>query len=172
MTNESIIMNAAVSDGMPERLSAFIVAQSKHETGNYSHRFFKTGKNAFGYAYVKGSKWQLPKGGSLADNGIPIAQYTSVENSVHELTSWIKRRQREGKFPKDLTTITTPLQYATLLKKSGYYGDTLQNYVKGLTNALTSIPSVVYKVARVTPIFSIVLIVSVLFIVYQLTIKK
>lgn len=121
-----------VNPGLPETLSKLLVAQSQHETGNWKHRFFTVGNNGFGYAYVKGAKYQLPKGGDNADNGIPIAEYPSVENSVYEVIDWIYRRRKEGKFPKDLSTIRTPEQYAELLKNAGYYGDTLTNYLRGL----------------------------------------
>ncbi len=90
MTTEQKIYNAAARDGMPSVLASLLVDQSKHETGNYTHRFFTVGNNAFGYSYSAGSKWQLDKGGPNADNGVAIAQYASVEDSVHEITDWIK----------------------------------------------------------------------------------
>lgn len=148
MSIEQTIYNIAVKDGMPagpDRLAEFIVAQSKHETGNYTHRFFTVGNNAFGYSYNKDSRWQLDKGGPLADNGVAIAQYRSVEDSVHEFTDWIKRRQKEGKFPADLKTITTPDQYAGLLKSSGYYHDTVAKYSAALSRWYIQVKSMALK---------------------------
>jgi hypothetical protein len=139
MTNDELIYNTAIGDGMPETLALFMVAQARHETGNYTHRFFTIGKNAFGYSYVRGAKWQLDKGGPNADNGIPIAQYSDVRNSVHEITDWVKRRQREGLFPTNLGTIDTPDKYAELLKKAGYYGAPLDEYLNGIIAALRKI---------------------------------
>lgn len=139
MATENIIYNTAINDGMPETLAKLIVAQSKHETGNYSSKFFKLYNNAFGYSYSKGSKWQLPTGGTNADNNQPIARYKSVADSTHELTDWIKRRVANGKFPKDLKSITTASQYASLLKNAGYYGDTITNYLSGLIRFLKDI---------------------------------
>lgn len=140
MSTENLIYNTARADGMPEVLSALLVAQAKHETGNFTHRFFTKGKNAFGYSYVSGAKWQLPDPGGIADNGAGIAQYASIQNSVHEITDWIKRRQKEGRFPADLREITTPDQYAALLKKLNYYGapeslyrDALRRWYESLT---------------------------------------
>lgn len=133
MSTEQTIYTTAVADGMPASLAQIIVDQSKGESGNYTSRFFTVGKNAFGYSYNKSSKWQLPTGGPNADNGIPIAQYASVQNSVHELTDWIKRRQSEGKFPKDLNTITSIPQYTALLKAAGYYGASESAYTALLT---------------------------------------
>lgn len=138
MTTEQLIYNTAARDGVPPALASLLVYQSKHETGNYTHRFFTVGNNAFGYSYNKDSKWQLDKGGPLADNGVAIAQYRSIEYSVHEMTDWIKRRQKEGKFPADLSTITDPDQYAHLLKTSGYYGDTENKYAAALSRYFNS----------------------------------
>lgn len=138
MTTEQTIYNTAARDGMPPKLASLIVYQSKHETGGYKHRFFTVGNNAFGYSYNSGSKWQLDKGGPLADNGVSIAQYVRVEDSVHEMTDWIKRRQVQGKFPRDLSTITDENQYAGLLKSAGYYQDSVQNYASGIARYLNS----------------------------------
>lgn len=132
MTTEQLIYNTAAKDGMPSTLASLLVDQSQWETGNYQHRFFTVGNNAFGYSYNPDSKWQLDKGGPNADNGVPIAQYASVENSVHEITDWIKRRQKDGKFPADLTMITAPDQYAQLLKSAGYYQAEESIYSNGL----------------------------------------
>lgn len=139
MTSDDIIYQTARNDGMPEALAILITAQARHETGNYTSRFYTVGKNAFGYSYVKGAKWQLPTPGPTADNGAPIAQYSSVQNSVHELTDWIKRRQKEGRFPIDLSTIETPEQYGQLLKNADYFGAPLNQYVNGIIAALRSI---------------------------------
>jgi flagellum-specific peptidoglycan hydrolase FlgJ len=131
MKPESIIYETAMQAGIPDPLARLMVAQAKHETGNFASNFFKKYNNAFGYSYVSGAKWQLPTPGTTADNGKPIAAYASLQNSVMEVVDWIKRRVNEGKFPS-LSTITTPEQYAQLLKAAGYYGDTVDNYLRGL----------------------------------------
>lgn len=131
-TTEQKIFDTARAGGMPVTLSLLLIAQAKHETGNFTSNFFRQYNNAFGYSYVAGGRWQLPGGGSVADNGQPIAAYASVENSTNEIVDWIKRRQSQGKFPADLNTITSPDQYASLLKNAGYFGDTLANYAAGL----------------------------------------
>mgnify|MGYP001619310353 CR=1 FL=1 len=128
-----------VNPGLPAALSYLLVAQAKHETGNFTSNFYKKYNNAFGYSYVSGGKYQTGPG-SIADNGQPIASYPNVKSSVYEIIDWIYRRRAEGKFPQDLTTITTPEQYATLLKQSGYYGDTLNNYLNGLKKFFLSNP--------------------------------
>lgn len=129
------IYDTAIEDGMPDTLAQLIVAQAKHETGGFTSKFFKVYLNCFGYSKT-GSKWQLHIQTPNADNAAPIAAYSSIENSVHELTDWIKRRQKEKKFPSDLATITVPDIYVGLLKQCGYFGDTLANYLAGVKHYL------------------------------------
>ena len=133
---EQSIYNAAragtTNPGLPDLLAELLVAQAKHESGNFDSRAFIQGFNAFGYSYVPGAVWQTGEPGLIADNGQPVAKYKSVADSTREIVDWIYRRVKEGKFPRDLSTITTPEQYAKLLKDAGYYGDTVSNYAGGL----------------------------------------
>jgi flagellum-specific peptidoglycan hydrolase FlgJ len=134
------IKGTAINPGLPPVLSSLLVAQSAHETGNFTSNLFKNFNNAFGYSYVPGGVYQ--KGaGTIADNGQPIAVYESIEDSTKEVIDWIYRRVKEGKFPADLFTITTPEQYAQLLKASGFYADSLQNYTAGLKRFFTAVQS-------------------------------
>ena len=118
-----------VNPGLPETLARLVVAQSKHESGNYTSNLFKSYNNAFGYSY-SGSVYQVAAG-SKADNGLPIAAYNNVEDSTKEIVDYIYRRRREGKFPS-LDQITTPEHYASLLKSVAYYGDAQSNYTAAL----------------------------------------
>lgn len=117
--------------GVPPILADLLVAQSKHETGDYTSRAFTLDNNAFGYTYVSGGRWQIGPG-IIADNGEPVAKYASIEDSTAEIVDWIYRRINEGTFPANLGDITTPERYAQLLKDAGYYGDTVSNYLRGL----------------------------------------
>lgn len=130
MTYESRIYNTALADGMPQFLATCIVLQCAHETAGFTSNVFKTCNNLNGYKWVGQSTALGPC--LKSPEGDFYAKYATIEDSVHELTKWIKRRQNEGKFPANLNSITTVDQYAQLLKNSGWYGDTLANYVKGL----------------------------------------
>lgn len=141
---DQLIFDTAKANGMPDTLSRLIVAQAKHESGNYKSPVFKSDNNFFGYKY-RGQKIAKP-GRTVPENewqkkNVPefYARYEKPEDSILELVNWIKRRQKEKVFPKDLSTIQTPYQYATLLKKTGYYGDTVSNYTKGLTRYLKTV---------------------------------
>jgi len=119
--NSRRIFDVAVMDGMPETLTRLMVGQSKFETGDYTNKHCKLHNAFFSYMLDPRSRWQVPGGGTIADNGKPVAKYATIDDSVHELTSWIKRRQKEGRFPKNLNEIDTPEKYAALLQKCGFY---------------------------------------------------
>lgn len=138
MTNEeigSLIYATAFGDGMPAYLSSLIESQARHETDDFSSNAFHLNNNCFGYKYVKGGRWQVGAGITSSEND-PYAKYENIANSVHELTSWIRRRQQAKKFPKDLTDIDSPFEYASLLKECDYYGDTVAHYTQGITHFL------------------------------------
>jgi len=139
MTIDERIYNQAAASGMPPILCTLIVAQARHETGNYTSNAFTQCNNCFGYKYVGQA---LSTGPCVTSSeGDKYAKYASVEDSVKELAAWIKRRQQGGIFPENLSTITTPDQYAQLLKNAGYYGASVSEYVNGLIYWLQKIGS-------------------------------
>lgn len=166
MTPNETIYNTSISDGMPPALATLITAQANHETNGFTSNVFKTCNNAFGYKYVGQS---LATGACVnAPEGDQFAKYLSLENSTHEITAWIKRRQQEGVFPADLNTITTPDQYAALLKDAGYYGDTEANYTNGLIYWLQQIGNVITRPTGA----AILLVIIAIGLIYFRTRKK
>jgi len=129
-----LIKATAIADGMPVSLATLIAAQAVHETGNFKSAVFLQDRNCFGYKYVKGALWQ-DGAGRTSTEGDPYARYSSIQNSVHEITAWIRRRVKEGKFPA-LDTITSPVTYVQALKKCGYFGDSPATYLAGVDSAL------------------------------------
>lgn len=130
----NIIKSKATEEGMPVTLATFIAAQAAHETGGFTSDVFTKCNNCFGYKYVEGAGLQNGPC-NISPEGNAYAHYADIEHSVVEICDWIKRRLKEGRFPA-LVDIKTPLQYATLLKNCGYYGDTLANYTAGIANGL------------------------------------
>jgi len=124
------IYNEARAAGMPVTLANLIVAQARHETADFTSNVFKSCNNAFGYKYAGQSLPVRPCVNSPEGNS--YASYPAVADSVQELTAWIKRRQSEGKFPANLSEITTAEKYAELLKAAGFYGDPVSVYTSGL----------------------------------------
>lgn len=130
MSFEQRIYSKALALGMPQFIGTCIVLQSAHETAGFTSNVFKSCNNLNGYKWV-GQKTALGPCLKSPENDF-YAKYATIEDSVNEIVQWIKRRQKEGKFPADLNNITSLDQYAQLLKNSGWYGDTVANYTKGL----------------------------------------
>lgn len=134
------IYTEAINAGMPDTLAQILVGQSGNETGGWTSDFFVNNNNCFGYSCSSVSIWQNGCSKAVADNGVTVGNYDSIEDSVNEIVDWIARRQKDGSFPADLSTITTPDQYATLLKNAGnppgsmsYYGAPESQYTSNIT---------------------------------------
>jgi len=121
------IYNVLRGSGIPDPLSSLVVAQAKHETNNFQSNVFKTCNNAFGYKAVYNalSCTQSPEG-----NNYEFYPGGVVE-SANEIVRYLFRRVNDGSFPP-LSQITTPEQYAALLKSAGYYGAPVSEYSAGL----------------------------------------
>jgi len=109
-------------------IAVAMVAQAKHETGNFRSNAFRKHNNAFGYMYYPASKYQQKKPGLIADNKLPVAHYATIEDSAKEVADWILRRK------SSFEGVTTLRQFAETLKAKGYYGDTVTNYLRGLVH--------------------------------------
>lgn len=128
----------AYNPGLPDRLALYLVAQACHETGNFTSPIFEDDNNAFGYSYVPGARYQEGPG-RMADNKQYAAHYSNVRDSVRELVDWIYRRRDEGKFPADLRAVTSLAQYVSLLKRSSYFQDREENYLRGSQSCYESL---------------------------------
>lgn len=124
------IKGTSHNPGLTPALANLVVSQSKHETNGYTSNAFLVDHNAIGYKRYAGSEYQVGSG-ITSSEGDPYGHYATYQDSIKELVDWLYRRQREGVFPA-LGTITTIDQYAALLKKAGYYGDSQANYTAAL----------------------------------------
>lgn len=127
------IQTVAKTFGFPDLLCKLIAAQSCVETANFTSHAFLDDKNGFGYKHVDGAQYQLSTKGIHSTESDCYASYSNFDNSIKEVCSWILRRQKEGKFPKNLTDVNTPATYAHLLKQCGYYGALESDYAAGIS---------------------------------------
>lgn len=130
------IFDRVTAGGYSPAFANLVVAQARHETGDFTSNVSKNCLNLFGYKYVGQSGAVACSGSPEGDN---YAKYSAVAGSVDELINWIRRRQKEGTFPPgDLSQVNTPEKYAQALKAAGYYGDSVSNYTSGLKRFLTN----------------------------------
>lgn len=139
---DSTILSTAISEGVPKEKAPLIVAQARHETGNYTSRLFRTSNNLFGMKvprrrpapHIAGPS---PVNAPKSEGETPYAQYRSVQDSVKDLIMWHKYNRI------DWSRINSPEQYAQFLKSKGFYGDTIVNYLKGLRSGLKRIAATI-----------------------------
>jgi hypothetical protein len=124
------IYTEVINNGYSTDLANLLVSQANYETGGYSNNAFILGNNAYGYKYVKGSKFQLSDEGNISSEGNAYAKYATIEDSVDEVLAWLERRQKEGKFV--IADLHTADDYAAALKSGDYYGQTSTEYATGL----------------------------------------
>lgn len=129
------VIDISMRNNIPLQLSKLMACQSAVETYNFTSNAFKKNNNGFGYKYYKGSEYQLGKGIKSTEND-PYAAYASFDDSIKEVVAWIKRRQRDLKFPADLTKIQDGEGYAHLLKDCAYFGGKESDYAAGINNYL------------------------------------
>lgn len=130
MNSQQQIFNEVKRYNFPTALANLIAAQAAHETGNFTSAIFLDCNNAFGYKSVTSA--------TNCNLHPTYKAYSTVEQSADEIVNWIQRRQSEGNFPSDLSTIQTPEDYAYYLKYNGYFEDTAANYAAGITNYLSN----------------------------------
>lgn len=127
----------AIADGLPSRIANYLVYQSAFETAGWTSNVFRSCNNGFGYKWVGQS---VATGGCLVSpEGDQYALYRTLEDSVHEMVLWIRRRQASGVFPADLNTISTLDLYASYLKSADFFGAPVGQYAMGLLRWYTEI---------------------------------
>lgn len=146
------IYNAAIKQGANKYLAKLVVAQARHETGNYGNKQTKENNNIFGFKYSRNS--QFAKEGNISPEGNAYAKYDSIENAINDyfVRYWgLNANDKSGRtrlqhFNSEIQSVDTT-KFATMLKSYGYYhtpsNQTVEQsigiYVKGLNSALTKI---------------------------------
>lgn len=136
--NQCLAGTSSDNPGLPEVLAEFVVGQSYNETGGWTSHFYVEGNACFGYECDSSSDYQKGCSTSTSDNNATVGYYASVEDSTKELIDWIYRRIDDGKFPSDLTTITSADMYAGLLSKAGYFTSGAAAYAARIMQFLTN----------------------------------
>lgn len=110
-------------------LLPYIIAQAKHETGNYKSRLYLDSNNLFGMKMPERRPTIATKG-FLSPEGNNYAQYKSDFESLQDLLLWMD-------FVKFPVRVQSPDEYAKSLKAKSYFGDTVENYTNGLKRFLS-----------------------------------
>lgn len=132
------IYNAALSKGFPTTSAKFLVAQARHETGNYTSNVFKMNNNLFG---MKFANQPLATKGSPApaSEGDFYAKYNSPADSIKDQIDRYFVKTMGGVTFEQIKASKTPTEYATNLKKRRYFTAPLEEYIMGIERALMRI---------------------------------
>jgi flagellum-specific peptidoglycan hydrolase FlgJ len=101
-------------------LTRYIIAQSKHETANFTSDVFKRANNAFGMKnpHIRNSVGFVVEGDSYR-------HYSSFAESVKDLLLWMEFTN----FPQRVDGV---FDYVSALNQRGYFEDSLENYLEGV----------------------------------------
>jgi len=122
------IYDEAIKAGFTQACARLVVAQARHETGNYTSPVFRKYNNCFGMrpAVIRDTT-RLEQ---VSPSNYAI--YASVESSVKDLGLWFKARNVGKAF-------TTVYSYASALKNKGYFEAELNEYINGMERAFKNI---------------------------------
>lgn len=116
---EDVILTTLRQHGISEELSLIILAQAKHETGNFASDIFWENNNAFGLKQPR--KRPTTCIGTNRGHGV----YKSLRDNVTDYVLWM---QMAG-IPYYEDNVW---RYVSLLKKKRYFEDDLYRYYRGV----------------------------------------
>jgi flagellum-specific peptidoglycan hydrolase FlgJ len=146
MNYDQLIYDAAIKGGFTPTSAKLVVAQARHETGNYTSNVLKKNNNLFGMKFIG---QPLATRGTLAPpserkcggkcNTDYYSKYADVGDSAKDLIQRNLQFTRKGVTFEQLKNAKDSTEYATLLKQRGYYDATIPIYDRGLKSALTKL---------------------------------
>jgi flagellum-specific peptidoglycan hydrolase FlgJ len=130
-TKDEEIFRTVIENGYDSMMAKLLVAQSRHETGNYKSRLARLANNMFGMQKPRRSHTRAI-GTAWAEGRPNYAKYGSIEDSTLDVLDLLKRRNCPFNFK-------TTYEYAKWLKSKGYYEDSLENYSRALKRQLRQV---------------------------------
>lgn len=148
---DQLIYNTAIQNGFNPTAAKLVVAQARFESADYTSNVFKKNLNTSGMKYIGqplASRGTLApinersstcqKGGVCRDSD-HYAKFNSVQDSASDKISRLYNITMRGVTPEQLKNAKSPEEFANLLKKRGYYGDSETIYANGLRAKLLKI---------------------------------
>jgi|LakMenE18May11ns_1017448.scaffolds.fasta_scaffold9909733_2 hypothetical protein len=148
---DQIIYETALNEGFNPEAAKLIVAQARFESADYTSNVFKKNLNTSGMKFIgqklatRGSIAPLSersnrcKSDNVCVNSDYYASFKSVADSAKDKIQRNYNITMRGVTPQQLKSVKNADEFATLLKKRGYYGDSEANYSRGLKSKLLRI---------------------------------
>lgn len=124
---EAEIRDVLESEGLEPFVVDLLVAQSKHESGNYRNSLTKY-NNVFARHYSKRDTFAT-SAGAKAEGHSRFAKYPSLRNATLSQISYLKRKHYSFKWK-------SAYQFALELKSKNYYEAPIESYTKALNKYL------------------------------------
>lgn len=124
---EAEIREVLESEGLEPFVVDLLVAQSKHESGNYKNSLTKY-NNVFARHYHKNDTFAT-SAGAKAEGHSRFAKYPNLRNATLSQISYLKRKQYSFKWK-------SAYQFALELKSKRYYEAPIEVYTKALNRYL------------------------------------
>ena len=122
---EKEIRGALRSEGVDPYTAELLIAQSKHESGNYKNGLTKY-NNVFARHYHKIDSFAVSNG-AKAEGHSNFAIYPTIKYATLSQLSYLRRKKYSFKWK-------SPHQYAVELKSKGYYEATIAEYTAALNS--------------------------------------
>lgn len=121
--HEEEIRAVLESEEIDPYVADLLIAQSKHESGNYKNNLTKY-HNVFARHYHKTDSFAV-SAGARAEGHSNFAIYPSLKNATLSQLSYLKRKKYSFKWK-------SPREFATELKSKGYYEAPVDEYSSAL----------------------------------------
>ena len=120
--NQPYWESAQVSAGISGARAELLYAQWAHETGNFTSELCTEYNNLAGVTQTQ-------------ENDIPQPDGSFYYMKFADLSAWARYFGKFIRYFDGAVEAQTIEEYARALKDGGYYGDTYENYVEGMTTA-------------------------------------
>lgn len=148
---DQLIYDTAIKQGFSPTAAKFVVAQARFESADYTSNVFKANNNTSGMKYIgqplatrgtlapKNERSATCQAGGVCRDSDHYAKFKNVQDSANDKIVRLYSITKGGVTPNQLKNAKTPEEFANLLKRRGYYGDSESVYANGLKAKLLRI---------------------------------
>jgi uncharacterized FlgJ-related protein len=148
---DQLIYDTAIKQGFSPTAAKFVVAQARFESADYTSNVFKANNNTSGMKYIgqslatrgtlapKNERSATCQAGGACRDSDHYAKFRSIQDSANDKIVRLYSITKGGVTPSQLKSAKTPEEFANLLKRRGYYGDSESVYANGLKAKLLRI---------------------------------
>lgn len=131
-TNEEKIFNTCLHNGLDTLMARVIVAQAKHESGNFKSKLFKEHNNTFGFLHSKRRCSTTSVGpNGCAEGRRGYASYNNIEESTIDALIFL--------YNKNELKFKSVEEYSHWLKSINYYEANEELYTTALKRHLNKL---------------------------------